>query len=97
MEIKLKFKITCTNGEETEQEISAPVPPEVPIDQARMVLMMKMLNQYAQVGLLRQPKPDQYILMCPSQIAFVECQTSSIVLANALDVPRPQSGGIIAG
>src|SRR5271167_556313 len=97
MEIKLKFRITCINEEVTEQEIATPVPPEVPVDQARMVLMMKMMNQYAQVGLLRQPEPDHYILMCPSQIAFVECELPSIVLASPLDVPKTTGGGIIAG
>jgi|SRR5271157_46105 len=97
MEIKLKFKITCVNEDETEQEISTPVPNDVPLEQARMVVMMKMLNQYAQVGMLRQPSPDHYILMCPSQIAFVECILPSVILASPLDVPKTTGGGIIAG
>lgn len=97
MEIKLTFKITCVNEEVTTQDISAQADPNLPIDQQRIMLMQRMLNQYAQVGLLRQPEKDQYILMCPSQIAFVECVLPSVVLANALDVPPAGRGGIISG
>ncbi len=97
MDIRLTFKITCTNGEETTQDISTPAvnDPNVPFDKQQAMVMQQMLHQYAQVGLLRQPSPNKFILMCPSQIAFVECELPSIVLANALDVPPAPKGGLI--
>lgn len=97
MDIKLNFKITCTNGEETTQDISTPAvnDPNVPFDKQQAMVMQQMFHQYAQVGLLRQPSPNKFILMCPSQIAFVECELPSIVLANALDVPPAPRGGLV--
>jgi len=51
-------------------------------------LMQQMLFQYAQVGMLRQPKPGEFVLLCPSQIAMVECTLPSILIANPADVPK---------
>jgi len=86
-EIRLTFKITLTNGEETEQTISVPATNDAPFEQQVIFWMNKALSQYAQVGLLRQTDKDKFLLLCPSQIAFVECQLPSIVLAGAGDVP----------
>ena len=97
MEIKLTFAITRVDGEVETQDITAPAHPEVPVDQQKLLLMMKMFNQYTQVGMLRQPKPDHYILLCPSQIMFVECELPSVLIANVLDVPPASRGGLIAG
>ncbi len=99
MDIKLTFKITCTNGEETSQDINTPAvnDPNVPFDKQQAMVMQQMFHQYATVGLLRQ-HPDnknRFILMCPSQIAFVEAELPSIVLANALDVPPVPRGGLV--
>jgi len=98
MDIRLTFKITLVNGEEETQEITAPAvnDPNIPLEQQRILVMQRMLNQYAQVGMLRQPEKDHFILLCPSQIAFVECILPSVVLANALDVPSPR-GGLVSG
>ena len=87
MDISLKFKITCTNGEETEQSITVPADPQLPFEQQQIFVMQKMLNQYAQVGLLRQIEPRKFLLMCPSQLAFVEVELPSILVANPSDVP----------
>lgn len=98
MEIKLTFKITRVDGEVETQEITAPAvnDPNITLEQQQMIVMQRMLNQYAQVGMLRQPSKDHFILLCPSQIMFVECELPSILLANALDVP-PARGGLVNG
>ena len=88
MEIKLKFKITFVSGEVTEQEISLPADPSKPFDLQAKLLMQQMLAQYTQVGMLRQPEPGTFVLLCPSQIAMVECSLPSIILANAAEVPK---------
>ncbi len=97
MEIKLTFVITRVDGEVENQDITAPAVPDLPLDQQQMIVMQRMLNQYAQVGMLRQPEKDHFILLCPSQIAFVECTLPSVVLANAFDVPPASRGGLING
>jgi hypothetical protein len=45
-----------------------------------------MLAQYTQVGMLRQPEPGTFVLLCPSQIAMVECSLPSIVIASAGEI-----------
>lgn len=88
MEIKLTFKITFENGEVTTQDIEVPADPNLPVDKQMLVLMQGMLQQYSQVGMLRQPEKGKFILICPSQIATVECELPSIILANATEVPK---------
>lgn len=88
MEIKLTFKITFVDGEYTTQDISVPADPQHPVEKQMLFLMQQMLNQYAQVGILRQPTPGSFVLICPSQIAQVECEMPSIVLAGANEVPK---------
>jgi hypothetical protein len=97
MEIKLTFKITRVDGEVEDQEITAPAVPDIPIEQQQMMVMQRMLNQYAQVGMLRQPSKSHFILLCPSQIMFVECELPSVLIANALDVPPAPRGGLVSG
>jgi hypothetical protein len=99
MDIQLKFKITRVDGEIEDQEITAPAAndPNITFDQQRMIVMQRMFNQYAQVGMLRQPSKDHFILLCPSQIAFVECELNSVLIANALDVPPAPRGGLVSG
>lgn len=94
MDIRLSFKITRADGEEETQEISTPTSPDpnLPIERQQLMVMQQMFNQYAQVGMLRQPKKDTFILLCPSQIAFVECTLPSLILANATEMPK---GGLI--
>jgi len=89
MEIKLTFKITLADGTETSQEIIVPADPQLPIDQQTQFLMMQMLKQYAGVGLLRNPEKNKFVLICPSQLAAVECELPSILLAGANEVPKP--------
>jgi len=88
MDITLKFKLTLLSGEVTEQEIQIPADPNHPIDKQTRALMQTMMTQYAQVGMLRQPSPGMFMLLCPSQIALVECELPSIVLASANEVPK---------
>lgn len=88
MEIKLKFKITFVSGEQTEQEISLPADPSKPFDLQAKLLMQQMLSQYTQVGMLRQPEPGHFVLLCPSQIAMVEATLPTIIIADATEVPK---------
>src|SRR5208337_731881 len=99
MDIRLTFKITLVNGEVETQEITAPAvnDPNITLDQQRMLLMQRMFNQYTQVGMLRQPEKNKFILLCPSQIAFIECELPSVLIASALDVPPPPRGGLVSG
>jgi hypothetical protein len=87
MEIKLSFQITLASGEQTVQEISVPADPGLPFDAQARALMQTMLSQYATVGLLRQ-SAGKYTLLCASQIAMVECELPSILIASAVDVPK---------
>lgn len=87
MEVKLKFKITFVSGEQTEQEIALPADPSKSFDLQAKLLMQQMLAQYTQVGMLRQPEPGTFVLLCPSQIAMVECSLPSIIIADATEVP----------
>lgn len=95
MEIKLNFKITFTNGEEFTQDIAIPADPSHPVEKQMVFLMQKMLTQYAQVGVLREPSKGKFVLCCPSQIAFVECELPSIILANAGEVPDSTQGPLV--
>jgi hypothetical protein len=99
MEIKLTFLITRVDGETETQEITAPYvnDPNITLEQQQMIVMQRMLNQYAQVGMLRQPDKGKFILLCPSQIMFVECELPSVLIANALDVPPAPRGGLVSG
>lgn len=88
MEIKLTFRITFVSGEQTEQAISVMADSRHPIETQTKALMQNMMSQYASVGMLRQPTPGNYVLLLPSQIAMVECELPTIVLADAQDVPK---------
>ena len=89
MEIKLQFHIMLTDGTETVQEIVVPADLALPIDTQTQFLMMQMFKQYAGVGLLRNPEKNKFVLICPSQLAAVECELPSIMLAGANEVPKP--------
>lgn len=84
----MKFKITFVSGEQTEQEIAVPADPSKPFDVQAKLLLQQMLSQYTQVGMLRQPEPGTFVLLCPSQIAMVEATLPSILMADAADVPK---------
>lgn len=88
MEIKLTFKLTFVSGEQTTQEIAVPADPRHAYETQAKALMQTMLSQYATVGMLRQPTPGSYVLLMPSQIAMIECEMPSIILADAQDVPK---------
>jgi hypothetical protein len=88
VELKLKFKITFVSGEQTEQEIAVPADPNRPIDAQAKLLMQQMLGQYASVGMLRQPEPGTFVLLCPSQLAMIEVSLPSIVIADATELPK---------
>jgi hypothetical protein len=90
MEIKLSFKITLSSGEQTEQEISLPADPNKPFDAQARAWMQQVFAQYTQVGVLRQPEPGTFVLLCPSQIAMVECTLPNIVIASAGEVASPK-------
>jgi hypothetical protein len=89
MEIKLTFQITMVNEEVIEQTFTVPAlnDPNVPFEQQQIIVMNKALTQYAQVGMLKQVEPRKFLLVCPSQIACVECELPSILIANPSDVP----------
>jgi hypothetical protein len=95
MDIKLTFKITFVSGEQTIQEISAQTDPRHHVDEQMKALMNRMFIQYTSVGMVRQgtdddgtPNPSKYVLLCPSQLALVECELPSIILAGANEVPK---------
>jgi hypothetical protein len=88
VEIKLKFKITFVSGEQTEQEISVTADPSKPFDAQAKFLMQQMLAQYTSVGMLRQPEPGTFVLLCPSQIAMVEAVLPTILVASADEIKK---------
>jgi hypothetical protein len=88
MEIKLTFKITYVSGEQSLQEIAIPADARLPVENQQKALMQTMMTQYASVGIIRQPTPNSYRLILPSQLAMVECELPSIILADAIDVPK---------
>jgi hypothetical protein len=88
MEIKVKFTNHLRVREETEQEISVQHDPKYTVELQQKALMQQMLSQYASVGMLRQPSPNFYKLILPSQIAIVECELGSLVIADMSEVPR---------
>ena len=90
MEIKLAFEITLVSGEQTKQELSFPADPSKPFDAQAKAWMQQMLAQYAQVGMVRQPEPGTFVLLCPSQIAMVEVTLPSIVIASAGEISTPK-------
>jgi hypothetical protein len=90
MEIKLSFKLTLASGEETVQEVSLPADPNKPFDAQAKAWMQQMFAQYTQVGMIRQPEPGTFVLLCPSQIAMVECSLPNIVIASAGEVLAPK-------
>jgi hypothetical protein len=90
MEIKLSFRITLASGEQTMQELSLPADPNKPFDAQAKAWMQQIFAQYTQVGLMRQPEPGTFVLLCPSQIAMVECTLPNIVIATAGEVVAPK-------
>jgi hypothetical protein len=95
MDIKLTFGLTFVSGEQTTQDITAQADPRHHVDDQMKALMNRMFIQYATVGIIRQganedgtPNPNRYMLLCPSQIAMVECELPSIILAGANEVPK---------
>lgn len=89
MEIQLTFLITFVDGTTTTQEISIPADPAHSIEKQTLFLMQQMLNQYSQVGLLRNPdKGRKFVLICPSQIYGVEVELPTILLAGANEMPN---------
>jgi hypothetical protein len=95
MDIKLSFRITFTSGEQTIQDITAQADPRHHVDEQMKALMNRMFIQYASVGMIRQATdddgrliPNKYMLLCPSQLAMVECELPSIILAGANEVPK---------
>ncbi len=88
MDIRLKFTITFVSGEQMDQEISVQHDPKYTVEIQQKALMQQMLSQYASVGILRQPSPNHFKLILPSQIAMVECELGSIVIADMTEMPR---------
>jgi hypothetical protein len=88
MEIKLSFKITFVSGEQTVQEVSLPADQTKPFEVQAKAYLQAMLAQYAQIGMLRQPEPGTFVLLCPSQIAMVECTLPTILIASEGEVPK---------
>jgi hypothetical protein len=90
MEIKLSFRITLASGEQTTQELSLPADPAKPFDTQARAWMQQVFAQYTQVGMLRQPEPGTFVLLCPSQIAMVECTLPNILIASAGEIVPPK-------
>jgi hypothetical protein len=94
MEIKLSFLITFTSGETATQDFNVPADPQHPIDKQTLLLMQQMLTQYSQVGLLRNPEGKKFVLICPSQIATVECELPAILIAGPNELPNSSNSPI---
>ena len=88
MDIKITFRITLVSGESTTQDITVLADPQFPVEKQTLALMQTMMQQYAQVGILRQPEKGKFVLLCPSQIALVEAELPSIVIASPSEVPK---------
>jgi hypothetical protein len=88
VDIKLSFKITFNSGETTTQEISIQADPRHAFDSQAKALMQQMLGQYASIGMLQQPEPGKYRLILPSQLAVVECELPTILIASENEVPK---------
>lgn len=88
MEIKLSFKITFVSGEQTVQEVALPADPTKSFEAQAKAYLQAMLGQYAQLGMLRQPEVGTFVLLCPSQIAMVECTLPTILLASEGEVSK---------
>ncbi len=93
--MKLTFAITFVSGEQTTQDITAQADPRHHVDEQMKALMNRMFIQYATVGMIRNgqnedgtPNPSKFVLLCPSQLALVECEIPSIILAGANEVPK---------
>jgi hypothetical protein len=86
MEIKLSFKIMFVSGEQAVQEIAVQADPGKPFDLQARAAMQQMLGQYATIGMLRQPEPGHFKLVCPSQIVTVECELPNILIAGPTEV-----------
>jgi hypothetical protein len=87
MEIRLEFQITFINEEKTTQEIKAQADPQHSVEKQTLMLMQQMFTQYTQVGILRETEKGTFKLVCPSQIATIECTPPSILLAHNTDMP----------
>lgn len=96
METKLKFIITTVTGEKVEQEISVAPPPDpsIPMEAAIMDGINRMMAQYSQVGMMKR-EGDKFILLTTHQIAKVEVEKPSILIANPAEAERATKGSLI--
>ena len=80
METNLHFIVTKVDGSQVMQDIKCPT--DV-VEGA----MNQMLSQFAQVGMLKK-EGAKYTLLPASQIALVECELPTIVIAAPSDTAK---------
>jgi hypothetical protein len=81
METNLHFVVTKVDGAQILQDIKCPA-------ESADTAMNQILAQYSQIGLLKKEEEGYYTLLPSSQIAFVECRMSSLVIATPNDTPK---------
>ena len=88
METNLHFVITKTDGTTVEQDIKCPT-------DAADAAVNQMMAQYAAVGMLKK-EGSKYTLLPRNQIALVEVEVSSLVIAAPSETARVASaaGGL---
>lgn len=80
MDVSLHFVITKVDGSQVTQDIKCP-------QDAAEQAMNQMLAQYSQVGMLKKDG-TKYMLLPSSQIALVECELPTIVIAGPSDTAK---------
>jgi len=88
METSLHFVITKIDNTTVEQDIKCPA-------DAAEAVVNQMMAQYSQVGVLKK-EGNKYTLLPCSQIALVEIELPSLVIASPSDTARVASaaGGL---
>jgi len=84
-EIPLTFKITLVDGRKIEQTATCDANGQGP--QSPQIITTQALVQYATVGMLKGDG-KKFHLITASQIAEVEVEIPSIVMADMGDLPR---------
>lgn len=83
METSLHFVVTKVDGSQVTQDIKCPA-------DAAEAAINQMMAQYSQLGMLKK-EGGKYSLLPSSQIAFVEVEVSSILVASPSDTVRVAS------
>ena len=85
-DIKLTFYLTLKNGTKMEQTLSIP-DGDGKNNPTPEQIVMQMLQQYAAVGMLKRDG-QKFILVTCGEIATVEVEIPSILVANMNEIQR---------